>query len=176
MSETKVIALSSLTAIVAEIFLVFIIYFNPHKLAPIYDTELQIWINALMNLGAAICLAVAFYFIKKKKKSEHVLMIHLALLFSALFLVNYIFYHMSVGHTVFRNQDFRVLYLILLGTHLLTSVISLPFIFTTYGLGITDNLLAHKRLAKWTFIMWEYVSVTGVLIVLMLKFLNTGPL
>lgn len=172
MSKNKVIALSSLVAILAEIFLVFIIYFNPYKLEPIYDKELQVWVNALMNFCSAISLAIAVYFIKNKKRSEHVFMIHLALLFSALFLVNYIFYHMSVGHTIFTNESFRVPYLIILGTHLLTSVISLPFIFTTYGLAITDNLVSHKRIAFFTFVLWEYVSVTGVVIVLMLKFLN----
>ena len=172
MPKSKVIAISSLTAIVAELFLVFIIYFNPYKLDPIYDKELQVWINALMNFCSATCLGLAVLFIKKQRRSEHIFMIHLALLFSALFLVNYIFYHMSVGHTLFVNETWRSIYLFILACHLLVSVISLPFIFTTYGLAITNHFASHKKIALLTFFMWEFVSVTGVVIVLMLKFLN----
>lgn len=173
MPENRVIAFSSLIAISAEIFLIFIIYFNPYKLEPIYDKDLQVWINALMNFLSAVSLASAVYLIKKKRRSEHIFMIHMALLFSALFLVNYIFYHMSVGHTIFLNDYYRTPYLIILATHLLSSVICLPLIFTTYGLAITDHLKSHKRIAIYTFFLWEYVSVTGVVIVLMLKFLNS---
>jgi putative membrane protein len=175
MNKTKVLVISSLTAILAEILLIFIIYFNPYKLDPIYDPELQVWINALMNACSAICLGIAVYFIKSGERSKHIIMIHMALLFSALFLLNYIFYHMTVGHTVFQHPTLRVPYLILLACHLLVSIISLPFIFITYGLAITNHLQDHKRIALVTFLMWEFVSVSGVMIVLFLKFLNTGP-
>lgn len=175
MSKNKVLVASCLTAILAELLLIFIIYFNPYKLDPIYNPELQVWINALMNGCSAICLATAIFFIKRGEKSKHIVMIHMALLFSALFLLNYIFYHMTVGHVVFQHPSLRTLYLMILAAHILVSVISLPFVFITYGLAITEHLAAHRKIAFATFLMWEFVSVSGVVIVLFLKFLNTGP-
>jgi putative membrane protein len=170
----NVVFISSLImAIIAELFLVYIIYFNPNKIAPIYNTELQVWVNALMNSLSAICLAVAVLFIKQKKKTQHILYIHFSILYSSIILLNYIYYHLSVGHVRFTNPDFRNVYLVILATHLLSSVISLPLIFSTYTLGIFNYLDEHKKLAKATFYLWEYVSITGVVIVLMLKFLNT---
>jgi putative membrane protein len=173
LKEGKILATSLIVSILAELFLVYIIYYNQFKIVPIYDSELQVWLNALFNSLSAICLAIAVVFIKQKKRNLHILWIHFAVRFSSLFLINYIFYHMSVGHVVFNNQSWRTVYLLILASHLLTSVICLPMIFTTYSLGVFGYLEGHKKLAKWTFILWEYVSVTGVTIVLMLKFLNS---
>ncbi len=159
-------------AIFAEIFLIFLIYLNPYKIEPLYDPGLQMWVSAFFNALSAVFLTTAVFKIKNKKKKQHIVFIHLALIASALFLVNYIFYHMSVGHVVFKNESIRPIYLIILFSHLLVSLISLPAIFYTYTMGITKNYLEHKRWALRTFIMWEYVSITGVIVVLMLKFCN----
>ena len=94
------------------------------------------------------------------------------MLCSALFLVNYIFYHLAVGHISFTNESFKIPYYIILITHLLMSVISLPLVFLTYAFGFLNRLQEHKKIAKITFFAWEYVSITGVIIVLCLKFLN----
>ena len=168
----KIIALSMSVAILAELFLVFIIYYNPYKIDPIYDSGLQSTVSGFLNALSAITLIVAYKFIKRKKVTAHIVFIHFALLFSALFLINYIFYHLSVGHVKFTNLELRPLYLIILTTHLLGSVISLPLIFTSYCFGFFNLTEHHKTFAKITFFLWEYVSITGVLIVVFLKLWN----
>lgn len=172
LNKNKILSFSLIVAILAELLLVYIIYFNPHKVAPIYDTSLQSWVSALFNGLSAISLIFAFKFAKTHQKQKHIMAIHFALLFSSLFLLNYIFYHLSVGHVKFPNNSFRPYYLIILFTHLLASITCLPMIFMTYALGFFDYLLDHKRFAKFTFFLWEYVSVTGVIVVLFLKFLK----
>ncbi len=172
MTKNKIIYSGFFTALVAEIFLIFIIYLNPNKIEPIYNPSIQMWVNAALNFLSAVTLVIAFKFVKHKKIAQHKVFIHIALFFSALFLINYIFYHMSVGHVSFTNESYKTMYLIILASHLLTSFIGLPLIFITYLLGIFSHLKAHKQLAKFTFIIWEYVSITGVLVVLMLKFMN----
>jgi putative membrane protein len=172
MSKNRIIVGSLLISIIAELFLVYIIYFNPNKISAIYDQELQSWMSAVMNGLSALSLTCAIFFIRRNDKTNHIIFIHFALLFSSLFLINYIFYHLSVGHVRFTNEEYKVVYFFTLITHLFTSIISLPMIFTTYALGIFNYLPDHKRFAKLTFVLWEYVSITGVLIVLMLKFLN----
>lgn len=168
----KIIAVSMSFAILAELFLVFIIYYNPYKINPIYDSNLQSLVSGFLNALSAITLAIAYYFIKTKKITAHIVFVHFALLFSALFLINYIFYHLSVGHVKFTNFELRPLYLFILITHLLGSLISLPLIFTSYFFGYFNLLNNHKVFAKITFFLWEYVSITGVLIVVFLKFWN----
>lgn len=159
-------------SLVAEIFLIFIIYFNSNKIPSILPSDIQSWISALMNGLSAISLYIAWLNIKKGKQKWHILFIHFALFFSSLFLINYILYHLSVGHVKFTNENYQFLYFGVLITHLLGSIIVLPMIFSSYFLGISGHLKEHKKLAKFTFFLWEYVSVTGVLIVFMLKFLN----
>jgi uncharacterized membrane protein YozB (DUF420 family) len=175
LSKSKIIFLSLFFAVTAELLLIFIIYFNPYKISAIYDPEIQVWINALFNALSAATLLFAYRLIKRGRIKAHIIAVHIALLFSALFLVNYIFYHMSVGHVVFHHPTLRPIYLTLLISHLVCSVICLPMIFITYGLGITRRLAESKKLAMITFIMWEFVSVSGVMIVFFLKLLNTGP-
>lgn len=172
MSEKKIIGLSLGLALVAEIFLIFIIYFNPNKIAPLYDPSLQMTMNGFFNFLSAVCLMVAFINIKKQNIKRHIIWVHLALLSSALFLGNYILYHLSVGHVIFNNPDWRGPYLVILATHLLASLICLPLIFVTYGLAIKGFRQRHKEVAKYTFILWEYVSVTGVFLILFLKFVH----
>jgi putative membrane protein len=172
MTTKKILITSITTSLLAIVFLIYIIYFNVNKIEPLYSTSLQATINAIFNASSAISLAIAIFWIKRKNKKNHILFIHLALFFSSCFLVNYIFYHMSIGHVKFLNPDYRTIYLLILVSHLICSVITLPLIFTTYLYGIFGHLTSHKKLAGVTFFMWEYVSITGVIIVTMLKTLN----
>ena len=172
MSEKKVIFLSLFLALIAEAFLIFIIYFNPQKIAPLYNPSLQMTMNGVFNFCSGFALLIAFKFIKNKKIKLHIIWIHIALLSSAFFIVNYIIYHLSVGHVIYNNPNWRTLYLTILGTHLLASVICLPLIFVTYGLAIKGFKVGHKKIAKYTFFLWEYVSVTGVLLIFFLKFIH----
>ena len=163
---------SLILAFLAELFLVFIIYFNPYRIEPLYDPALMSWGSATFNSLAALSLMVAILLIRKKRVRAHIIWIHITLLFSSCFLINYIFYHLSVGHVTFNNQTLRPYYLILLITHLTSSFISLPLIFATYTLAMTKRIEEHKKIAKFTFSLWMYVSVTGVIVVLFLKLFN----
>ncbi len=168
----KVLTISLSLAFIAEASLVYIIYFNTQKLPPPYDQNLMPWISATLNLCSALSLFTAFYFIQKQNKRAHITWIHITLLFSTAFLVNYIYYHLSVGHTIFKHDYLRPYYLIVLISHLGASFVSLPMIFVTYALGVTGRLTRHKKIAKYTFALWMYVSLTGVMVVLMLKLFN----
>ncbi len=173
MKDSKLIISTLIIATFAEALLIFIIYFNPIKIDLGINPELQSSLSAILNGLSALFLAMAFHAIKVKvDKKKHIFYIHIALTFSALFLVNYIIYHLNIGHNKFINSNFRVSYLVLLASHLITSIIALPMIFLTYSFAIFKRYNSHKKIAKYTFFVWEYVSITGVLVVLALKFLN----
>ena len=173
MKNSKFVILPLAAALTAEILLIYIIYLNPVKMSMGINPVLQSYLSAIFNALSAVSLGVGFYFIKMRKdKKNHIVFIHLALIFSALFLVNYIIYHLNIGHVKFVNTELRFYYLFLLGSHLIASIISLPLIFLTYSFAIFKKFKEHKKIAKMTFVLWEYVSITGVLVVLALRFLN----
>ncbi|MBP9674516.1 MAG: DUF420 domain-containing protein [Bacteriovoracaceae bacterium] len=127
------------------------------KLLPIFNT--------IMNSFSALCLLTGFICIKKKNILWHKRLMVSALIFSTIFLISYLYYHYQVGHTVFpRTGTIKTFYLTLLFTHIILAVVMVPFIFRTFYLAFKGDSLRHKKIAKITFPMWLYVSVTGVIV------------
>ena len=93
-----------------------------------------------------------------------------AFAFSTLFLVGYILHHKLHGDVLYpAHGAFRTLYLWLLGTHIILAVIALPMILTTFFFSLTGRIPMHRKIARWTFPIWLYVSVTGVITYVMLR-------
>lgn len=172
MNSKKVILISLIAAFIAEALLVFILYFNEAKLSLLVDPKIHMWINGSLNLTCSMFLILAFKNIKLGNKKAHIKNIHFALLFSGLFLVSYIIYHLSIGHIVFTHEFLRPLYLTLLLAHLICSILSLPLVFISYGLAITGNLEKHKVFAKPTMFLWLFVSFSGFLLVVFQTLFN----
>ena len=126
-------------------------------------------LNATLNLTAAILIGTGFYFIKRKNIHAHKLCMVAALMVSALFLTSYLFYHYHVGSVRFTKQGWiRSVYFPLLISHTLLAVIVLPMVLRTAFLSFKGRFVSHVRIARWTFPVWMYVSVTGVVVYLLL--------
>lgn len=135
-----------------------------------FDVHLMPAFHAIMNTLTAIALGMAVYFVKQKNITMHRNMIFAAMTFSAIFLVSYICYHFLTPSTRFGGEGIiKVIYLILLLTHILAAAVILPFILFTFIRGYLMQVEAHKRIAKWTFPIWMYVAVTGPICYLMLQ-------
>jgi putative membrane protein len=130
-------------------------------------------VNALLNALSACSLVTGFIFIRRGQVNIHRRFMLGALFFSALFLISYIAYHSTHGDTPFRGTGgIRPIYFFILISHILLTVIALPVILTTLFLALTGRFNAHRRIARITLPAWLYVSVTGVVIFLMLRFFN----
>jgi len=163
-----VVAIIAISA-VASLFLCWLVYYHPP--ADVAGTHLLFLpsLNALLNALSAIALVVGFCFIRAKQISRHRMAMFIAFIFSALFLVTYITNHALHGDMRFQGQGFvRVVYFPLLISHIGLSVLALPMILITFFLSLTGRFPAHRRLARFTFPIWLYVSVTGVIVYLML--------
>lgn len=127
-------------------------------------------LNAVLNSLSACFLVAGFLFIRRGQIRAHRAMMTGALISSTLFLVSYLTYHFVFhGLTRFTEQGIvRALYLIILLTHTVLAVIILPFILVTVTRALRGDFTRHRRVARWTFPMWLYVSVTGVIVYLML--------
>ena len=123
--------------------------------------------NSFLNGLAFLFLTIGFVAIKMKKTTLHRAMMMSALSVSALFLVFYVWHKIHVGgvHTPFRGEGvWRYVYLTMLFSHIVLAMGMLPMILVTFKRAIQGRFEAHRRLARWTFPIWYYVSITGVLV------------
>ncbi|RLA65285.1 MAG: DUF420 domain-containing protein [Epsilonproteobacteria bacterium] len=126
-------------------------------------------INATLNSCSAICLVFGFWAIKNKKVEIHKKFMVSSFVFSAIFLSSYLYYHYQVGHTVFPGSGLiKTIYLIILIPHIVLAAVMVPMILATFYFALKGNFSAHKKIAKWTFPIWMYVSFSGILIYFMI--------
>jgi uncharacterized membrane protein YozB (DUF420 family) len=126
-------------------------------------------LNASLNSLSAAFLTLGFLFIKSKNIKAHKACMLAAFASSSLFLISYLVYHYQVGSVPFRGQGaIRTLYFTILLTHTILAVVVVPMALITLFRALRENFSKHRRIARWTFPIWLYVSVTGVLVYVML--------
>jgi putative membrane protein len=153
----------------ASLFLCWLVYF--HAPTDVTGTHLRFLpaLNALLNALSATALVAGFCFIRSGRIGAHRAAMFTAFVFSSLFLVSYITNHALHGDMRFHGQgSVRDIYFPLLISHIGLSVVALPMILITFFLSLSGRFPAHKRLARFTFPIWLYVSVTGVIVYAML--------
>jgi putative membrane protein len=126
-------------------------------------------LNALLNTLTIVLLLTAFVLIRQRRIDGHRRAMLGAIALSALFLVSYVIYHFSAPIFVFRGEGLvRPLYYALLISHVILAVVALPLILLTAWRGLTRADPRHRTLARWTWPLWMYVSVSGVIVYLLL--------
>jgi uncharacterized membrane protein YozB (DUF420 family) len=126
-------------------------------------------VNATLNGLSALLLGTGFVFIKRKNMPAHRACMIAAFSTSVLFLICYLTYHALGGFTKFQNPAwFRPWYLILLATHTVLAAAIVPLILMTLSRALKQRFELHKKIARWTWPLWMYVSVTGVAVYLIL--------
>ena len=127
-------------------------------------------IYASINAMTALLLISALIAIKNKKRNLHSLLMKFAIGLSLVFLVMYVAYHMTSESTAFGGEGtIRYIYFTILISHILLSITVIPFVLVTYVRAITNDIEAHKKIAKITFPLWLYVAVTGVVVYIMIS-------
>jgi len=136
------------------------------------DIELPVFlppIYAAINASTAVVLVLAVWAVANKKIVLHEQLIKVAVLLSICFLVLYIAYHMTSDSTTFGGEGIvKYIYYFVLLSHILLSIVVIPFVLITFVRGITRDIEKHKKIAKYTFPLWLYVAVTGVIVYLMI--------
>ena len=127
-------------------------------------------VNACLNALATVFLMLGFVYIKKGNKTAHRNCMISAFVTSAVFLTCYLTYHFSteVVTKFVEPEWFRPIYFVLLITHVVLAVVILPLIFITLSRALKERFDKHRKIARWTWPLWMYVSITGVLIYLLL--------
>ena len=131
-------------------------------------------LNATLNALAGILLVSAYVMIRKGNVVRHRALMLAAFSTSVLFLVSYVIYHMNIGSRAFTGTGIiRVVYFVILVTHVVLAIAVVPMAVVTLRRGLRRDDIGHKAIARWTFPIWVYVSVTGVVVYGMLYMLPT---
>jgi putative membrane protein len=169
-SPRAAIAAILAVSLAATLFLLWLIYIHPAADAAGTTLSFLPALNALLNGLSATALLIGFTFIRARRIAEHRASMFTAFAFSTLFLISYILHHALHGDVRYPlDASFRTAYLWLLGSHILLSVIALPMILTTFFFSLSGRIPMHRKIARWTFPIWLYVSITGVITYVMLR-------
>ena len=126
-------------------------------------------LNAALNGASAVLIAAARARIRRREIAAHRALMIAAVVTSSLFLCSYLYYHAHVGSVHFQGQGWsRPLYFAILTSHTILAATIVPLVIITLTLGLRRRDLRHRAIARWTYPIWMYVNVTGVVIYFML--------
>ncbi|HVN92637.1 MAG TPA: DUF420 domain-containing protein [Terracidiphilus sp.] len=168
-STGPAIAIILVVSAAASLFLFWLIYIHPAAATSSQYAFLPA-MNAVFNGLAATALLIGYTFIRARKIRQHRASMITAFVFSTLFLIGYIAHHALHGDVRYPvHAAFRTFYLWLLASHIVLATIVLPMILVTFFFSLTGRIPQHRKIARWTFPIWLYVSVTGVVTYAMLR-------
>ena len=134
------------------------------------------YVNATFNSLSAAAIVAGVVAIKRGRQQTHRRWMFAALASSGVFLLSYVTYHALHGDSRFLGQGMvRPIYFFVLISHILLSIVALPLVLSTFYLSLSGRFDIHRRVARWTFPIWLYVSVTGVVVFLMLQVFGAAP-
>ncbi len=126
-------------------------------------------INASLNATSAVLITTGIGLIRAGRRAAHRGVMIAAVVSSSLFLISYLYYHYHVGSVRFTGHGWiRTVYFAILMTHTVLAAVVVPLVITTLVRGLRERFDRHRAIAKWTYPIWLYVSVTGVVIYVML--------
>jgi uncharacterized membrane protein YozB (DUF420 family) len=126
-------------------------------------------LNAFLNASAAILLVIGYSLIRAGRIRQHRAVMIAACVVSTMFLTSYLIYHANIGSKPFQGRGpIRIIYFIILLTHVVLAAAVVPLALITLSRGLRARFDRHVAIARWTFPIWLYVSVTGVIVYLML--------
>lgn len=161
-----VIALLSVLIPVA----VALLFFMPKGGERSVDVSFLPTLHAILNSLTAVVLVIGYYQVKHNNTKAHRAAMLTAFGLSAIFLVSYVTYHFLGERTVFGGDGvLKYIYYFILLTHIVLAIVIVPLVLLSVYFGITNQLSRHRRISKWTFPIWLYVAVTGVLVYVLIS-------
>lgn len=156
---------------VAIPLVIFILFFiKPPHVPAGFTLKILPALNASLNFTTAILLLVGHRFIQLKKIRSHRICMIAAFVLSSLFLISYVIYHSLSQPTLFGGEGaIRYVYFFILISHIILAAAIVPLVLITLIRALREQFDRHKKIARWTYPLWLYVAITGVIVYLMLK-------
>jgi putative membrane protein len=173
-SNDKVfVPLIATLSIVVPALVALLLFGNFNGKALVGDVGFLPAMNAGINSTVSVLLVMALVFIRKKNVLAHETTMIAALVLSIFFLASYVLYHYAAGDKVYHGTGaIKVVYLVILFSHILLSVVVVPLALFAVYRGLSRSIAQHKKIVKWAWPIWLYVSVTGVIVYLFAHVFN----
>jgi len=147
-----------------------ILFFMPKEGQPKVDVSFLPTLHAILNSLTAVALLLGYASVRSGNVKGHRAAMLGAFGLSAIFLVSYVTYHFLGERTLYGGEGLlRYIYYFILLTHIVLAIVIVPLVLLSVYFGITNQLKRHRRLSQWTFPIWLYVAVTGVLVYLLIS-------
>ena len=122
-------------------------------------------VNACLNATCTVLLLAGYYFIRHSNRQAHKICMLGAFSCSTIFLASYLYFHWHVGDVRFGGHGWiRLVYFTILITHTTLAVVIVPLVLITLSRALKARFVRHRAIARWTFPLWLYVSITGVIV------------
>ncbi|WP_118193726.1 DUF420 domain-containing protein [Albibacterium indicum] len=174
MNDKAIFRLVGVVSIIV-LLVVILLQANVVNLFPNHDV-LPKWVqflptlNAIINGTCTILLLISYYFIRRKNIRMHKTLNITTFILSCLFMVSYLIFHSAGMETKFGGQGtIRYVYFFILITHIILAAIVLPLVLLSFYRGMMMQVEKHKKLVRWSFPIWLYVTISGVLVYLMIS-------
>ncbi|CAA9255221.1 MAG: Terminal oxidase biogenesis protein CtaM, putative heme A, heme O chaperone [uncultured Adhaeribacter sp.] len=126
-------------------------------------------LHALLNSLTALALLTGYYFVRNKNIRGHRFAMVTAFVLSAFFLISYVTYHYQAAPTRFGGEGtLKLVYYVILITHIVLAAVIVPLVLLSIYFAVSEQIPRHRRIARWTFPIWLYVAVTGVVVYFMI--------
>lgn len=166
LSDRSINIIIAVISIAVPALVIAMLKISPPDITHSIDLDFFPKFNAMVNTGTTLCLVAGLFFIKQKNSRVHRMAMLTALLLSAIFLLSYVVYHtLKEEDSRFGGEGaIRTVYFFILITHILLSAIVLPFVLKTFSFAFKADFVSHRKWAKFTYPLWLYVAITGVLV------------
>lgn len=160
----------AIVSVAVPLLVLLIFTIKPHSVDVGFNLKILPAVNASLNFITAILLCCGYYFIRNAHIRSHRLCMITAFILSAFFLISYVTYHSLAPETLFGGEGvIRYVYFTILISHIMLAAVIVPLVLITLTRALSARFDRHRKIARWTFPLWLYVAVTGVIVYLMLK-------
>jgi putative membrane protein len=169
-NDQKVLYVVGILALVVPALVAYLILGNKATRIEGLDVSFLPHLNAFLNSSTSFLLILGLFFIKRKQILVHRAVMMTAFTLSAVFLISYVIYHNNADSTKFGGVDtIRMIYFFLLISHILLSVAVVPLVLLSLYFAWTNQIIRHKKIVRFAYPVWLYVSVSGVLVYLLIS-------
>lgn len=168
-SDKKYLVLIAILSVAIPV-VVAMLFFMPKEGSKSVDVSFLPTLHAILNSMTAIALVIGYFNIKRGNIKVHRAAMVTAFGLSAIFLVSYVTYHFLGERTIYGGDGLlKLFYYFVLLTHIVLAVVIVPLVLLSVYFAITEQFVRHRRISRWTFPIWLYVAVTGVLVYLLIS-------
>lgn len=168
-NDKKYLVLIAILSVVIPV-VVAMLFFMPKEGSSSVDVSFLPTLHAILNSLTAVALVIGYYNIRNGNTKLHRNAMATAFGLSAIFLVSYVTYHFLGERTIYGGDGFlKLFYYFILLTHIVLAVVIVPLVLLSMYFALTEQFVRHRRISKWTFPIWLYVAVTGVLVYILIS-------